>query len=985
MKSEETAWHDTSSCDSSDDNDDDDDDYVDVFEGKHNANHRSKPVLRLQRFSNSPTKVRSKKEYSKEKTTKAITSTTTKIITTTKNKTIHRRRQKIIQSPPFSQKSPPSQQLQQSGRRRRRRTTTSGNLSDTSNSSSSSSSSDDDDISFQKSRLSVNNKGGKKRITAIDGKQNNFESDNDSDDTAELLRNLPKKSPPAKEHNMNMTSSSSPPLVRCFSPEKLSRNNNDITISSLPASNNGLCADSVDAAVDDDDDDKSSVDNMMERTRQLPIKRGCHKLERNNNDIVNGIPCSSKDNYSQQEPRGTPSQCLLKDCYTSSEEHNSNKQPPHDDTPIQFLLPPQSSSSEESGSDDDNDTDEDRGDEEEEKKEEEIDSNTEYVSQTNDLNESSNLNSEIRNPYAKTTTTIYHSRRMTNNTRDSFGGTTTNGNLLSTDDFTAAKQQSNPQNQHRPYQQHREEPLHTKSNEELFHESFLDGEINNDIVNTRRKDDVPTHQSGINNNTSEPHYNKYRENEQPQQRIDQYNRTEPFEAAFVDHDASTSTNAASTDFRHPPPQESSDQRCDDARTNEESFGEIFLDGDPPPTSQDDATKHTNNMQQPPPQEYIDLVNSDSEEENQHNHHNNRQEHTSARAFHDNTDASSSAQWGRKSPARSPKFNIAARGFIHNKPRATFTDNPNSTRRDDNHRSHDDDIHFEKNDRASMLPAPRRVTQDHANQLRRQEFQQRQQSNPTQQHTAAIGSIPRPWPPSVDRTTRRLRDATASNFSLAANVVSNKNRNRTSRLPTPSTASVNQPSSLQHRNNIINSNTNNSADIRNFVSRRPRLVDETRMRSMENVRSSRHDIQGHANVTMIKNPPPAAKRRSQQEEEDDDVLEVYEDDPAPPAPARRARTTKTTTTTSRVKPKAKTKRKRATSRKAKPRKGGRKRTASTRGKGRGGNKFGSRGGAAGGGGDASSGAWGPTSGGWASAPPVHREDPAFQNIGAEISF
>ena len=982
MKSEETAWHDTSSCSSSDDNDDDDDDYVDVFEGKHNANHRSKPVLRLQRFSHSPTKVRSKKEYSKKKTTKAITSTTTKTITTTQNKTINRRRQKRIQSPP-------SQQLQQSRQRQRRRTTTNGNLSDTSNSNSSNSSSssddDDDDISFQKSRLSVNNKGGKKRITAIDGKKNNFDSDNDSDDTAELLRNLPRKSPPAKDDNMNMTSSSSPPLVRCFSPKKLSRNNNDITISSLLASNNGLCADSVEAAVDDDDDDKSSVDNMMERTRQLPMERGCHKLERNNNDIVNGIPCSSKDNYSQQKPKGTLSQCSLKDCYTSSEEHTSNKQPPHDDTPIQFRLPPQSSSSEESGSDDDNDTDEDRGDEEEEKKEEEMDSNTEHISQTNDLIEGSYLNSEIRNPYAKTTTTIHHSRRMTNNTRDSFGGTMTNGNLLSTDDFTVAKQKSNTQNQHRSYQQHQEGSLHTKSNEELFHESFLDGEINNDIVNTRRKDDVPSHQSGINNNTSEPQYNKYRENEQPQQRIDQYNRIEPFEAAFVDHHASSSTNAASSDFRHPPPQESSDQRCDDARTNKESFGEIFFDGHPPPTSQDDVTKHTNDMQQPSPQEYIDLVNSDSEGENQHNRHNNHQEHTSARVFHDNTDASSSAQWGRQSPARSPKFNIAARGFIHNKPRATFTDNPNSTRRSDNHRSHDDDIHFEKNDRASMLPAPRRVTQYHANQLRRQEFQQQQhqQSNPTQQHTAAIGSIPRPWPPSVGRTTRRLRDATASNVSLAANVVSNKNRNLTSRLPTPSTTSVIQPSLLQRRNNTINTNTNNSGDIRNFVSRRPRLVDETRMRSMENVRSSRHDIQGHANVTMMKNPPPAAKRRSQQEEEDDDVIEVYKDETAPPAPARRARTT--TTTTTRAKPKVKTKRKRATSRKAKPRKGGRKRTASTRGKGRGGNKFGRRGGAAGGGGDATSGAWGPTGGGWASAPPVHREDPAFQNVGAEISF
>ena len=282
----------------------------------------------------------------------------------------------------------------------------------------------------------------------------------------------------------------------------------------------------------------------------------------------------------------------------------------------------------------------------------------------------------------------------------------------------------------------------------------------------------------------------------------------------------------------------------------------------------------------------------------------------------------------------------------------------------------------------MLPAPRRVTQYHANQLRRQEFQQQQQSNPTQQHTAAIGSIPRPWPPSVGRTTRRLRDATASNVSLAANVVSNKNRNLTSRLPTPSTTSVIQPSLLQRRNNTINTNTNNSGDIRNFVSRRPRLVDETRMRSMENVRSSRHDLQGHTNVTMMKNPPPAAKRRSQQEEEDDDVIEVYKDETAPPAPARRA---KRTTTTTRAKPKVKTKRKRATSRKAKPRKGGRKRTASTRGKGRGGNKFGRRGGAAGGGGDATSGAWGPTGGGWASAPPVHREDPAFQNVGAEISF
>mmetsp|Transcript_18237 Transcript_18237/g.20636 ORF Transcript_18237/g.20636 Transcript_18237/m.20636 type:complete len:822 (+) Transcript_18237:216-2681(+) len=790
-------------------------------------------------------------------------------------------------------------------------------------------------------------------------KKRNIDSDSDSDDTAELFKNLTKKS-----LTIDNTTNSSPPLVQ-FSPNKPSRNNNDNEIP-LTVSNNGLCADNVGTA--DDTDDESSVDTIELTTRRFPIKCSFQRPE------VNKSPCS-KDN-AQHQPKESLLQCLQKDHNASPEVYDSNEQRTHHNSPIQFRLPTQSSSSE--GSDSEDDTDEDRADDME-LKEGTRESNTEYASQSNDQADSPNLSrgkspnhlqlSSGINLHVKTST-AYNSQQMAND-RDSVDGSTKDGDHLHAYDSTIGEQKSNTQKQHRPYQQHQEESKQRKSNVELFHESFLDREIT-DHGNVN-------HQSRV-DNLSESYYkyNKCRENEQ-QLQIDQWNRTEQEQTdeAFVDQHANPST------------------------TNDKSFGEIFLSGRQFSTGQD-VTNTEKKQQNPQPQQLIDLVNSDSEEENQYNHQHNHHHHTSTQILYDNNDTSNE-QWGRQSPARSPKFNIAARSFIHNKPRATFTDHPNITRKDDNHGNHDDDLYFGENDRANIIPTPRRITQDHSNQLmesfqgrrfasnpsHHQKFQREQQLNPTQHqnHASAIGSIRRPWPPSVARTTRRVRDAVKSNIALASSVVvTNKNRNHPSQLPIPSSTSVSQPSSsLQHHNN---------GDIRNFISRRSILVDETRLRSIESVRSNRHDIQNHSNVTMIK-PPPSASRKSQQEEEDDDVIEVYEDEPPPPPPIRRKRATSV-----QAKPKGKTKRKRAASQKTKPKKGGSKRAAtkqsrprssgSGRGRGRGGSRFGRRSsgctsGRGGGSSHSNFGAWGQSGEGWAAAPPVHREDPAFQNVGAEISF
>ena len=401
--------------------------------------------------------------------------------------------------------------------------------------------------------------------------------------------------------------------------------------------------------------------------------------------------------------------------------------------------------------------------------------------------------------------------------------------------------------------------------------------------------------------------------------------------------------------------------------------------------------------------------------------------------------------------RSPRFNVAARNFFYNKPWTNTSNHRDRQGEEDT----DDVVQFEDED-DSKVPArsSRRVTQDHANHIINHQndnsgvinnlyeessvsnnyFQQRlSSSNPPngyqeqspehqQQHQQ---HIPRPWTSgALQTTTRRLRDPAASNVSLAASVVMKNpyasGGRKSSERATPSTKTdarrnqaVSQRSTQQHRRNDAN-----IGDIRTFVRKRPILANETRnrARSIEAVRANRHDIQGHANVTVVNHAPPVATRRrsrSQQRsragggEEEEDVIEVFDDEVVEdmslaqfarsrraPAAKPKAAAAKPKAAAAKPKAKAKPKRKRAASTKrTKSRKtGGRKRTrkaASSRGKSKGGGgRFGRRGGnSTTGSNNNDSGAWGDSGGGggWASARPVHREDPAFQNVGAQITF
>jgi len=418
---------------------------------------------------------------------------------------------------------------------------------------------------------------------------------------------------------------------------------------------------------------------------------------------------------------------------------------------------------------------------------------------------------------------------------------------------------------------------------------------------------------------------------------------------------------------------------------------------------------------------IDLVDSDDDELGQQtqnsrsydNHeHNNHQHRLAARN-----------EVVRRSPnrMRSPMFNIAARNFIHKDSRSTTAKHP-----DREIEEVDDVYQFEDDDNRSK-GRPRRVTQDHTNHItchnnianasatnERSRFHGEDTPNPyrnaesnrqtqtpghrqqvrgrqIQRLSSGGSNIPRPWSSGVRRTGRRLRDPIAGNPSLAASVGS---KNGTRGGFTAAAASIrNQatPRSTQQRQN------SSIGDIRTFVSRRPGLANETRnrMKSIESVRANRHDIQGHANVTVIhhQSSPEADGRRTRSrsrnvaereaEEEQDDVIEIYDDDEEEEERSSATGSTRTRRAATAAKPRAKPKRKPTVARKAKPRK-----TRGRRGRragGRGGGRYTRRGRKNGAAGNDDSGAWGSTGGGWASARPVHREDPAFRNVGAEITF
>ena len=977
-----------------------------------------------------------------------------------KNDKIPIRKERKVTSPASHRKL--SSSSSKSQRTRQRVTVDYGVLSDFSSSSTSSS---DDDSLFHNSQTLLH-KNTQKIVTtdernllsSINKTTSCSARDSDSDDTAELVRKLTKKSPEkdVTGYQTNLLSSINKKLVgnenesvsatatgdnssttvvenklcqplnfpfqQCLSSPKKSVKNKDTTVSSL-ASNDA-----------EDADDEISA---CESTNRLPIKRRVQRPKRK----MNATTCkiyTDADDAQQERPKESLSQCSREGENDPSGAQDITDQQLCDDSPIQFRLPTQSSSSE--SSEDESCDDESRGNDDEEEDLNKVNSTqNNHGRRSNEIGASKSIIYTDEPPpdnSAKSTSTgsrqfpfvscnSYVSSTTVNNNSlhtnkwQSSGGTIATvarqNQLDSNADSTIARQKSRA---HQQCQEEEQSQPRYGSNEDFSREYFQDNErITNAIGWTEYRNPLNSEATAVNGRTrqlnteniAESRQNTYTEEdhqEQYQQTV-QSRRTdqELFDEAFVDESSSTVTtycqSLGSKSRLNPQLKDGSFQhRCGDKRTNEELFGAGFLENNQPPCNRN-VTRQENAQQT---HQLIDLVDSDNEGENPYNRHHNSQEFSSSQFAGDSTISRTAQGEGRV--ARSPQFNIAARSFMYNSSRATFSEPPNNIEGVGNRFGKNND-----NNQASMNPAPRRVTQDHTNQIinrttigvdtptnvltsfqarstsntphRQGGYQRQQYSN---QHRVSATKISRPWQPRNARATRRVRDATASNVSLAASVVTNNKSSHAVQSHTQATASARNQTPQQCRDGI--------SDIRNFVSRRG-LVNETRAELIESVKATRYDIQGHANVTVINPTPISAHRSHQMEEDNDDIIEIH-DDEAPPVPTDRSKL-------GRAKPKTKAKKKRAAPRKVKPRKNRRKSTVSRRSrpisggsrqrKGRGGSRYGRRGGGStagrrvggGGSGGCDTGVWGTTVGGWSTARPVHHEDPAFQNVGAEISF
>ena len=482
-----------------------------------------------------------------------------------------------------------------------------------------------------------------------------------------------------------------------------------------------------------------------------------------------------------------------------------------------------------------------------------------------------------------------------------------------------------------------------------------------------------------------------------------------FEAAFDSHNTTCEKNLDDSTPRH---WHNGDTRKDKAL----SSGAILNEDWQGQSLQHALHRHQNVDQQQP---YIDLVDSDGDQEvpfetslngplcGQNNH--KGQHHCGTSRIFEN-------EGSQRSPfRRSPKFNVLSRSIIHNN---QWTNSNRSRQLEE-----DDDVAQFDDDENRLSTRLRRVTQDHATYITRNmdnssgnninerspvpeylqqvpEHQRQQLSQEASNHPPGR-SIPRPW---HSRTTRKMRDPTSSNVSLAASVkVKDTTRygRNSSGLTNPDTISINEKQISRRSTDEHVRNVSDNGDIRTFFSRRPSLANETRkrVRSLEAVRTNRHDIQGHSAITVVNHPsfPTTVTGRRvrslsrQRPQEEVDVIEVFEDEEENLPPSQPARGSRASASAAAkvAKPKAKPKRKRTYTKRTKSRKGGgRKRSrkpSSSKGRSqRGGGRFARRGGNRTTN-NSDSGAWGCTDSGWTSQRPVHREDPAFHNIGAEITF
>jgi hypothetical protein len=305
-------------------------------------------------------------------------------------------------------------------------------------------------------------------------------------------------------------------------------------------------------------------------------------------------------------------------------------------------------------------------------------------------------------------------------------------------------------------------------------------------------------------------------------------------------------------------------------------------------------------------------------------------------------------------AKSPSYNTAARSFLGNGNRTGYRSQYGHARTNTSP--------FES---IECIPDPRRVTNEYS---RLTEYSSHDIEPAARQTQQDIPKIPNPW---KGKRLRRLRDATASNVALAASVVPSKKRQTYHAFQVSGT-----------RSNVEATETRPSRDtiMRRFV-QRPRLVNGNAQQLREEIRSTRHDVAGHADVRIVHPPPDVSVGRRARPKIDDNnaKVEIFDGEFERSAPPSRSSPNRGTSNT----------RKRRRSSVARPKKkvakrrGGRKSWGRGKGRSRGstppdGVRIRRNG--------EENGAWGERNGAWEQSPQFQRqEDPAFERFGAEVTF
>jgi len=873
----------------------------------------------------------------------------------------------------------------------------------------------------------------------------------DSDDTAELVRQLSQKASPRNHYSVVNPSfslypketSASTSTSTSTSRDDHKRNNEKLKTKRFPGeitghleyNNDNDIGSDIDSDSDSNADDESSLDDTM--TNTMMIRKRRQRRPRTNPVTSDRKPQTSpKRHYLHTAGTSNGKEDDLKHqnmlTRTSIRNNNDNDDINNHHSPIRFQLPPQLPSSDESSEEGEESSDE----EEEENKQTKTDATNngqqhqQHWLETNSSNQ--NLGNDSISSDARLPVLPFHNIQSPR------------GSITETANATFHSLNHDDNSNHNDNRYSLSEGVIPK-----------DGENQNDAVivpaaaargRKIQQQDLPERQENDRYNSQKP---------TEAIATTMRNDRELFEAAFSVPEHSSTGTTRHNDFtrgvhRSQRGQGSSSSsplslpsvpqynHGTETTINEELFGPACLDQGKKKTATIAAASTRPRTQFQPQQQCIDLIDSEDDSEGERPKtlfRGNRRRNCVPTCQMFENEASLRSPNRR----RSPKFNIASRDFLHNNRKHRVLEGMDRYRRHEEFEPDDDGVHqfeddgdngFKANIR-SIPNRPRGVTQDHTNHIVHHNngtttrssvfnssFQQHHHFNPhhceseqeeetaQEQYRSANNhrSISRPWPSAASaRTTpRRLRDPTASNLSLVASVAAAsriRGAHSASRLPLPSSSTTatsyggnHRRISQQQQQQPPDNANNNTGDIRTFM-KRPSLVQEirNRARTIESVRSNRYDVQGHANVTVIRQPEAEARRsRSQtrrtveehQKELQDDVIEVYDDGESAPsaAPTRSRRTAPAT----KAKPKAK--RRRAGTRKAKPRKTGRRKRTRSNSSGRtsgGGGRYAKRG--RGSSGNSDCGAWGPITGGWASARPVNREDPAFQNVGAEITF